>query len=84
MSAQRREDALAVETANQTVEDAPTVGAEDVAQHRADADAAAVENLLHSVANPTPLRDQRAPMAADGPQVAELREGMKLGRPNPN
>ena len=75
MSAQRREDDLPVETADQTLDDAPTVGAEDVAQHRSDADAATVENLLHAIANPTPLRDQRAPMAADRPQVAELLGG---------
>ena len=54
MSAERREDDLPVEPANQTVEVVPTVGAEDNRQHGSDADAATVEHLLHQVANPTP------------------------------
>ena len=75
MSAQRREDDLAVEPADQTVENAPTVGPEDVRQHGSDADAATVEHLLYLIPDTAALRDQRPPMAADAAQVTELQGG---------
>ena len=75
MSAQRREDDLAVEPVDQTVENASTVGPEDVRQHGSDADAATVEHPLYLIPDTAALRDQRPPMAADAAQVTELQGG---------
>ena len=44
--AERVEDVLGVESADEAVEDPPPVVAEDVAEHGADADAASVDDLL--------------------------------------
>ena len=65
--------------ADQTVEDAPAVPAEDVGQHRADADAGAVDHLLHLVAHLAAPGDQRPPMAAQRAQVAKRLRGDETG-----
>ena len=69
--AERVQDLRTGSSGDQAVEDAPAVEAEDVAQHAPDADAAAVENLLHAVAGLAALGDQRAPMADQIAQVAK-------------
>ena len=71
MSAERVQDVRAGPSGDQTVEDVPAVETEDIAEHAPDADAAAVEDLLHAVARLAALPDQRAPMADQIPQVAK-------------
>ena len=81
--AERIEDIRAGPSGDQAVEDAPAIEAEDVAEHASDADAAPVEDLLHPVAHPAALRDQRAPMADQIPQVAKRLVGHETGPSEP-
>ena len=53
------------------------------AEHAAHADAAPVEDLLHTVARLAALRDQRAPMADQIPQLAERLVGHETGPSEP-
>ena len=81
--AERVQDVRAGPSGDQAVEDAPAIEAEDVAEHAPDADAAPVEDLLHPVAHPAALPDQRAPMADQIPQVAKRLVGHETGPSEP-
>ena len=81
--AERVQDIRAGSSGDQAVEDAPAVEAEDVAEHAADADTAAVEDLLHLVSHPAALSDQHTPMADQMPQFAKRLVGHETGSAEP-
>ena len=57
------------------VENAPPIGTEHIGQHAADANAAAVQDLLHAIAHSAALTDQGPPVAGEHPHLTE-----RLGR----
>ena len=81
--AQRGENVLGVESADEAVENPPAVAAKDVAQHGPDADAAPVDDLLGLIADLAASGEELSAVAAQRAQVAELLVGDETGPSQP-
>ena len=66
MTGQRRQHRLAVVAADEAIEQAPPINAEQIREHPADLNAMKIPQLVHAVRHRAALTEQLARMPIDG------------------